>query len=218
MMRPQIDPSVIPGAIANRMLEREAWARQRLAAHAGRVFVIAVGPAASTFSIDETGQLASSLSPERAPDLTLRVSPLELPAFLADPARWDRHVVADGDAALAATLRDLAPTLPWLIEQGFAKVLGPVIGQRVADAGRRMLAFPEYAALRVGDSITSYAREQSGLLATGEEAKAFAAQVSELASRIDALAARVDALARRLPQTVVAAKFGKKKGRAPHTE
>ncbi len=218
MMRPQIDPLVIPGAIANRMLEREAWARQRLAAHAGRVFVIAVGPAAGAFSIDETGQLASGLPPERTPDLTLRVSPLGLPAFLADPARWDRHVVADGDAALAATLKDLAPTLPWLIEQGFAKMLGPVVGQRVAHAGRQMLAFPEYAAERVGDSITSYAREQSGLLATGDEGKAFAAQVGELESRIDALTARVDSLAGRLPQTVVAAKFGKKKGRARHTE
>jgi len=218
MMRPQIDPSVIPGAIANRMLEREAWARQRLATHAGRVFVVAVGPASSALSIDETGQLASGLSAERAPDLTLRVSPPDLPAFLADPARWDRYVEADGDAALATTLKDLAPTLPWLIEQGFAKMLGPVIGQRVADAGRRLLAFPEYAAAQVNDSITSYAREQSGLLATGDEGKEFAAQVSELASRVEALAARVDALAGQLPQTVVAAKFGTKKGRARHTE
>lgn len=208
----------IPGAIANRMLEREAWARQRLAGHAGQVFVITAGPVASAFSIDEIGRLASAPSAERAPDVTLRLSPLDLPAFLADPARWDRYVVADGDTALAATLKDLAPTLPWLVEQGFAKMLGQVVGQRVADAGRRMLAFPEYAAERVGDSITSYAREQSGLLATGDEGNAFAAQVSELSSRVDALAERIDALAGGLPKKVVAAKFGKKKPRPPHTE
>ena len=217
MMRPRLDPSAIPGAIANRMLEREAWARQRLASHAGRVFVIAAGPVASVFVIDETGSVASALPDDRAPDLTLRVSPLDLPALLSDPARWERYVVAEGDAALSAALKDLAPTLPWLVEQAFAKMLGPVVGQRVADAGRRMLAFPEYAALRVGDSITAYAREQSGLLATGDEGKAFAEQVSELASRVDALANRIDALGGRLPKTVVAAKFGKKKGRPPQT-
>jgi hypothetical protein len=36
MIPSRINPAVIPGAIANRMLERESWARQRLAAHAGR--------------------------------------------------------------------------------------------------------------------------------------------------------------------------------------
>jgi ubiquinone biosynthesis protein UbiJ len=217
MTSTRMNPAALPGAIANRMLEREAWARQRLAAHAGKVFAIATGPAAAAFRIDETGQMASARSAETASDLTLRLSPFDLPAFLADPARWDRYVVADGDAALAATLKDLAPTLPWLIEQGFAKALGPIVGQRVADAGRRLLAFPEYAAARVGDSIGGYGREQSGLLATGDEGSAFAAQVSETASRVDALAARIDVLAGGLPQTVVAAKFGKKKSRPTQT-
>lgn len=214
---PLIDPNAIPGAIANRMLEREAWARQRLAAHAGRTFVIASGPVASAFTIDDSGKVASALASARTPDLTLRLSPLDLPAFLADPTRWDRYVKGDGDAALAATLKDLAPTMPWLVEQAFASVLGAIAGQRVADLGRRLLAFPEYAAERVGDSVAGYARERSGLLATGDEGNAFMQQVGALASRVDALAARIDALAGRLPDSVVPAKFGKRKGRGPQT-
>jgi ubiquinone biosynthesis accessory factor UbiJ len=208
-----IDPAAIPGAIANRMLEREAWARQRLSAHAGKVFVVAVRPAATAFAIDETGRLSSALPADGAPDLTVRVSPLDLPAFLANPARWDRYVKADGDPELAMTLKDLAPTMPWLVEQAFAKVLGEIAGQRAADAGRRMLAFPEYAAERIGDSVVGYAREQPGLLATASDARAFTAEVTELASRADALAARIDALADRLSAAVVPAKFGKKKSR-----
>ena len=217
MASPGIDPAAIPGAIANRMLEREAWARQRLAAHAGRVFVVAAGPAAAAFAIDEAGKLASTPAGGRTPDLTLRLSPLDVPAFLADPARWDRYVATAGDPALATTLKDLAPTMPWLVEQAFASVLGAIVGQRVADAGRRLLAFPEYAAERVGSSIASYAHEQSGMLATGDEARTFAAQVDALAAKVDALAARVDALSGRLPETVVPAKFGKKKSRPPQT-
>jgi ubiquinone biosynthesis protein UbiJ len=181
------------------MLDREAWARQRLSAHAGRSFIIAVGPAASAFAIDSTGLVASMLPARATPDLKLSVSPLDLPAFLADPARWDRYVTADGDAALAATLKELAPTLPWFVEQAFAQVLGNVVGQRVADAGRRLLALPEYVAGRVGESVASYAHERSGLLATGDEGGVFAAQVTALAARTDALAARFDALAARIP-------------------
>jgi ubiquinone biosynthesis protein UbiJ len=197
------------------MLEREAWARQRLAAHAGQVFVIAAGPAATAFAIDETGKFASTAVGSGAPDLTLRLSPLDVPAFLADPTRWDRYVAAEGDAALATTLKELAPTIPWLVEQAFATVLGAIVGQQVADVGRRLLAFPEYAAERVGASIAGYAQERSGLLATGDEGTTFATQVGVLAQRVDALSDRIDALAQRLQDTVVPAKFGKKKPRSP---
>jgi ubiquinone biosynthesis accessory factor UbiJ len=192
-------PDAIPGALANRVLDREAWARQRLAAHAGRSFVIAVGPAASAFAIDDAGRVASSFAHRAAPDLRLVVSPLDLPAFLADPGRWDRYVTAEGDPALASTLKELAPTLPWFVEQAFAQVLGHVVGQRVADTGRRLLAFPEYAAGHVGESVAGFAHERSGLLATGDEARTLAEHVAALAADVDALATRIEALAQRLP-------------------
>jgi ubiquinone biosynthesis protein UbiJ len=194
------DPSAIPGEVANRLLEREAWARQRLAAHAGRSFALAIGPVATKFVIDASGQFDSSLAGSSPPDLTLRLSPFDVPAFLADPSRWDRFVAAEGDGALAATLKELAPTLPWFVERVFATALGPIVGQRVADAGRRLLAFPEYAAERVGASVASYAHEQSGLLATADEGLAFADAVQSAAARTDALAARIDALAARLSE------------------
>lgn len=195
----KIDPSAIPGAVANRMLEREAWARERLSAHAGRAFAIAVGPLNATLSVAASGLIDSTPGTARAPDLTLRLSPFDVPAFLADPARWDRYIAADGDPALAATLKELAHTLPWFVEQAFAKALGPIVGQKVADAGRKLLAFPEYAAERIGESVVSYAHEGSGLLARGDEGAVFAEQVAAMAARTDALSARLDALAARLP-------------------
>ncbi len=191
---PGLDPAAIPGALANRVLEREAWARQRLAAFSGRVFVIAVGPVATAFRVGTTGLVETSPRAERRPDLTLTLSALALPSFLADPLRWDALVAADGDPALAATLKELAQTLPWFVEQAFAKALGPIVGQRVADAGRHLLAFPEYAASRVGASVASYARDEAGLLARGDEARAFAADVAALAARVDAVALRLAAL------------------------
>ena len=188
------DPAGLPGALANRVLDREAWARQRFAAHAGRSFVVAVGPAASAFAIDATGHVASTLGARGAADLTLSVSPLDLPAFLADPSRWDRYVTAAGDAELAATLRELAPTLPWFVEQAFARALGPVAGQRLANAGRQLLAFPEHAAARLGESVGRYARDEAGLVVRDDEMRIFAEETAALAARVDALEARVAAL------------------------
>ncbi len=123
MVARHFDPATITSAIANRVLERETWARERLSAHAGRVFVIAIGPLAAALAVDPSGMVESSPLSHGAPDLTLRLSPLDLPAFLADPRRWDRFVGSEGDPALAATLKDLAQTLPWFVEQAFAKAL-----------------------------------------------------------------------------------------------
>jgi ubiquinone biosynthesis protein UbiJ len=190
--------SGVTPALANRALDREVWAKTSLAVHAGRVFAIAVGPAATAMRIDASGSVASAPRSDESPDLKLTLSPLALPSFLANPARWDEYVVADGDPALAATLKGLAETLPWFVEQVFANALGPIVGQRVADAGRRLLAFPEYAATRVGESVASYVRDEAELAARGADIRSFGEQATAIATRVDALAMRLEALAARL--------------------
>ena len=42
------------------------------------------------------------------------------------------------------------------MEQAFARALGPLVGQRAADAGRALLAFPEYAGQRVTEMAYDY--------------------------------------------------------------
>ena len=199
-----LDPAAVPAALANRVLAREQWARNCLAAHSGQSFKVAVGPAVATLRIDASGSIQSARASGDAPDLTLRISPLNLPAFLADPKRWDALVAAEGDVALAATLKGLAETLPWFIERAFAEALGPIAGQFAADAGRRMLGLPGYAGSRVGDSLTSYMRNEVALAATAEQARTFGDEIADAAARVDALEARIGALAHRLAKPVEA--------------
>ena len=194
----RLDPAAVPAALANRVLAREQWARSCLAAHAGRVFKVVVAPLTATMRIDLSGSIESARAPDDAPDLTLTLSPLKVPAFLADPTRWDALVAVDGDAALAATLKGLAETLPWFVERAFADVLGSIAGQFVADTGRRMLAFPGYAGERIGDSVASYVRDEVSLATTAAHARSMGDAIAETATKVDVLAARVDALAARL--------------------
>jgi ubiquinone biosynthesis accessory factor UbiJ len=181
-----IDPAI---GLANRVLEREDWARERLSAHAGRTLRMICGPMASTLAIAPSGMLSAAHGPA---DLTLSISPLRLPTLLAHPERWTELVAVDGDAALAATLADLARTLPWFVEQAFASALGPLIGTRVADAGRALLALPEHAARSFGASLTSYARDEAGLGVDATRLADFSAEVAAVAARVDALALRLD--------------------------
>jgi ubiquinone biosynthesis protein UbiJ len=194
----ELGPPAFAPALVNRALEHEAWAQASLAAHSGRTFAIAVGPVTTRLRIAGEGKVEVAPRDGSHADLTLALSPLSVPAFLANPKRWDEFVIADGDTALAATLKGLAETLPWFVERAFAAALGPIVGQRVADAGRRLLAFPEYAATRVGDSVASYARDEVRFAASKLDARAFGDDVAALAEQVEALAARVEALCARL--------------------
>ena len=178
----------------NRALESENWAREKLAAHGGRTLRLVIGPLSRAFAIDADGRLSPGDAP---PDLTLSISPLRLPALLARPERWTELVAAEGDAPLAATLAELALTLPWFVEQTLARALGPIAGQQVADAGRRLLAMPEYVAQRFGDSLGRYVADEAQLVVGAEEARAFAAEVAATSARVDTLAARIDALSKK---------------------
>ncbi len=194
----RFDPAGLPAALANRVLGREAWARACLAVHSGRVFTVAVGPLVTAMRVDEAGTIASAPHQDGPPDLRLTISPLAVPSLLAEPTRWDEFVVVDGDPALAATLKGLAETLPWFVERALAGALGPIVGQRIADAGRRLLALPGYAGVRIGASIASYARDETHFATKSAEARSVGDEILATAARVDALSLRVDAVASRI--------------------
>jgi ubiquinone biosynthesis protein UbiJ len=189
----------LASSAVNRVLADEPWARERLAAHSGRTFSFRVGPLVTGFRIDDDGTLASAALVGATPDLVLTQSPFNVPAFLANPGRWDEFVTEEGDQELASVLKELAQALPWFVERGLGRSLGPIIGQRVADAGRAALTLPEYAATRVAANVGSYARDEVRVLAHPADVRALADDTALLAARIDALDARVRSLAERLP-------------------
>ena len=185
----------LASTLANRALQREATLRMRLAAHAGSVFSVAAGPAHAVFAIDGSGALAPAQH-AAVPTLAMRVRLRDVPLLLHDPSRFAALVTADGDAALATTFGDIVVAFPWFVEQLFGDAFGAVIGQRIADAGRSLLGFPDHVATRLHGSVTSYVREEADILVGSDEASAFDAEVAAMTTRVDALAARVDPIAR----------------------
>jgi ubiquinone biosynthesis protein UbiJ len=190
------DPAAdVASRAANRLLGDERWAREALGRHAGRTFSVNVGPLTTRFAIAADGSLSPAADPTALTDVEIVVPPWNVPLLLADPSRWQHLVAATGDAALASTLQDLAQTLPWFVERAFASALGPIAGQRLADAGRALLAFPGYASERFAESVGSYARDEAQVVASGAEGRAFGDEVATVAARVDALAERIDRIA-----------------------
>ncbi|HVF62862.1 MAG TPA: hypothetical protein VNE58_02570 [Casimicrobiaceae bacterium] len=189
------DPaSALTERVANRLLEDEAWAREKLRAHASESFLVTCGPIATLFGVTADGTLESLSLRDKVPSVTIRISPFDVPAFLAHPERWPELTSTAGDAKLGETLRELAVTLPWFVERGLANAFGPVIGQRLADTGRALLTFPETATRKLVDNVTSYARDEAPMLARGDEARKFAAENDDIAKRVESLSDRIDRL------------------------
>jgi len=179
--------------LANRALQREDALRARLAAHSGAVFSVAAGAAKAVFCIDDAGALAPAAE-DALPSLALTIRPLDVAALLHDPARFDEWVHADGDAALAATLRELCVTLPWFVEQMFGDLFGALLGQRLADAGRQLLGLPGHVATRVSASVASYVREEANIAMGADDVRGFGDDIARVDARADALAGRIDTL------------------------
>jgi ubiquinone biosynthesis protein UbiJ len=189
-------PAEIPARIVNRALAHEDALRGKLAAHAGATFRIVVGGAGATLAIDADGALRAAAQ-DAAPALTLTLRARDVAPLLHDPSRFDALVHADGDPALAATLKDLCATIPWFVERLFGDTFGAIVGQRLADAGRRMLGFPDEAATRLATGVRDYLGDEAPLATARADAGAFGDEVAAIASRVDALAARIDELAGR---------------------
>ena len=185
----------LASSAVNRVLAGEPWALERLAAHAGRSFSLRVGPLDTAYAIDGKGALETARRTGATPDLVLTLSPFNVPAFLANPARWNEFITEQGDVGLGGTLKELAQTLPWFVEKLCARALGPIVGQRIADAGRRALELPEYASRRIGENVGTYARDEVEVLAHPADMKRLGDETQTLGRRIDALEARVEAIA-----------------------
>ncbi len=190
---PWPDPGEVPRYLANRLLGEHEWARAKLAPFSSRVIAVDVGPLHVRWTVAADGTLSSATADTTA-DLQLTISPLSVPALLAEPSRWNQLVVETGDAQLGGVLKELAQTAPWLVEELFADALGPIVGQRAANLGRDLLKFPGYASERLTESAVSYARDEARLLARADDMRRFTATVEDVAARVDALAARVAAL------------------------
>ncbi len=180
----------VAARLANRALLREDTLRARLAAHAGAVLRVTSGALHAQFAVGADGALAQAAD-DAVPTLTLTILPLDVPALLHDPSRFAALTHADGDAALAQTLAELATTVPWFVEQAFGDAFGAVIGQRLASTGHDLLGLPLHVAERLRASAAGYVQHEVKFGVSRDDADAFAAAAADATARTDALGERI---------------------------
>jgi ubiquinone biosynthesis protein UbiJ len=180
----------------NALLHREPWARERLAAHAGKSLRLTGGePWTLQCAIASDGSLRPC---DRAvvPDVVLSIPPERRRDL---PGAWRSEGLAgvtglariQGDAGLAHLVSDLARGLRWDVEDDLSRVVGDVAAVRLARGAREFAGGLRQAVRRAQDNISEYLGEESGLGIRGTDFQAWVSERQALESRLERLDARL---------------------------
>jgi ubiquinone biosynthesis accessory factor UbiJ len=183
----------------NHLLEREAWAREKLAPFAGEVVELRIGPLPPLrLAIAEGGR---PLAAEDGSDATLTIS--AKPGFLAALSKGEEHLMGAvdiaGNARLATEILVLLRYLRWDVEEDLSRVFGDVVAHRMVGSARDFAAWQAEAGRRMAENVMEYAIEERRMVVSRTEFDVFAAAVAKLRDDLARLEQRM-ALAAIRPQ------------------
>lgn len=185
-------PAVAFCFFVNKLLEREPWARERLAPFAGETVELVPAPLPPLrVAILEDGRLQPGSEP---PDLVLQVGPGALFALARGEEEFLRAVEVNGNARLAQEVAALARHLRWDIEEELSRVVGDVAAHRIAGAARSFAAWQLDAAARVTAAAADFLAEEARILVRRQEQAAHASAVGELRDALARLEKRIERL------------------------
>jgi ubiquinone biosynthesis protein UbiJ len=180
---------------ANHVLAPAGWAREKLAAHAGKVAQFEVPPARFALLVGADG-LVQPADAAAEPAVTIRFDRAALLETLADREQAWRKARVEGDTTFASAISQVAANLQWDVEEDLSRVFGDIAAHRMAQAGKAAAAWPRQAAKSVAANASEYLTEEAQLLVTPLKIGEFVRQVDELREAVDRLEKRIENLSR----------------------
>lgn len=195
-------PATVCAGALNKLLQREPWARERLARHAGKTVRFVAGSWVVGFSLQASGLVQAS-DPAIVPDVTLTIPANrlgQLPQVLhaADPDEIAELMHVQGDAGLARVVSDLARELRWDIEDDLAGLVGDVAAVRLLSGAKLFMGGVRQAGKRLAGNVGEYLSEESGMLLSRPAFYEWQQRIQEAQQRLAQLDRSVAGLERRM--------------------
>lgn len=179
--------------VLNHLVSQTPGGLSGLSKHAGRKLAIDAVIARHVFLIKEDG-LLSAVSDKEA-EATIRLTPDLLTRLPFEGKAAFRSAPTEGDSELLSAFNDVFQNMQWDAEADLAKLFGPVIGFRMAEAGRSFSGWLSQASLDTAKTLAEYATEENPMLASPLDIRHFNADVDALrddVARLEARIARLD--------------------------
>lgn len=187
----------------NALLDREAWARERLQRHAGKIILFDIAPFRQHLAIDRTGHLTPiSATSAPNPQVEVRLNLRDLPTLLrADRQQGLQALYIQGEVALAQTLAELAENLRWDVEDELARWTGDIAARRLVQGGQAFFARLRDTGERLAQNFAEYATYESHTLPRREAVQAWQQELARVDQRTQQLLQRAAALLPPSPPT-----------------
>lgn len=182
-------PTPIP-AVINHLLAQEPWARDKLAAHAGKVACMDGGLFAVRLKVAPDGLLQAAADGEQ-PNVTIRVKLADLPLMMQNRERAFSYVTVEGDADFANTISQLSQTLQWEAEEDLSKVVGDIAATRIVAGAKAALDNAKSTQQKLAENVAEYFLEENPMLMRPRAVADFSSEVTRLRDDVERLAKRI---------------------------
>lgn len=176
----------------NHLLEREAWAREKLEPFAGEIVELRVAPLpALRIAIVEGGRTLAADADSKS-SLVITTKPGVFAALSQGEDHLMRSVEITGNARLAAEILALLRYLRWDVEEDLSRVFGDVLAHRMVGTVRDLAAWQADAGRRLAENVMEYAIEERRAIVARPEFDAFATGVANLRDDLARLEQRAE--------------------------
>ena len=186
-------------ATINHLLAQEAWARDTLMRHAGKLACIDTGHVRLCMRVARDGMLETSRADD-VPGVTIHVKLSDLPLILQNSERAFSYVRIDGDAEFANTISQLSKGLRWDAEHDLERFIGPIGAARLVGGARGAASSVTMAGRRLAENVAEFLLEERRLLVRPNHVESFADEVSRLRDDVERSAKRIARLEQKLAQ------------------
>jgi ubiquinone biosynthesis protein UbiJ len=202
-LSPQRGLSASAVATINHLLAQEAWARDSLMRHVGKVACISIeqlrGHLRLCMRVARDGMLEAAGS-EDLPAVTIHVKLSDLPLILQNRDRAFSYVRIDGDAEFANTISQLSKGLRWDAEHDLERFLGPIGATRLVGGVRGAASGALGAGRRLAENVAEFLLEERRVLVRPGNVDAFADDITRLRDDVERSAKRIARLEQKLEQ------------------
>lgn len=186
--------SAAAAGVLNRLLAREAWARDKLAPFAGRIARFVSPPFALNLVVTADGQFANA--PDEPAAVTVENPLTSLPLLLTGPQGAMRDVRLSGDAEFAQALGYVLQNLRPEPEEELSRFVGDIAAQRIVGAVRSSSSHWRQLADNLADNAANYVVAENPMVVGRAELAAYAEDVNRLRDDLARLDKRIERLAR----------------------
>jgi ubiquinone biosynthesis protein UbiJ len=190
---PFLPAGQLAAPVINHLLAQEAWARDALALHTGKLACIDFGTGQLRLQVQPGGMVQAGHA-EAVADVTIRVKLTDLPLIAQNRERAFSYVKIDGDAEFANAISQLSQGLRWEAEADLEPLLGTIAASRLVSTARAAVETAQSTHQKVLENVAEFLLEEQPVLVRPSTVEDFSTEVNRLRDDVERAAKRLQKL------------------------